>query len=82
MRFYGTALAIGGLLACSVAAAERTGDLKKLQGVWTVTDMKCIGLDDSKVTGQAIFVIEATARRPGEPALPPGLAVLQSWLVT
>jgi len=52
------ALAIGGLLACSIGAAERTGDLKKLQGVWTVTDMKCIGLDDSKVTGQAIFVIE------------------------
>ena len=59
MRFHRMVLALGCLLAGSVGAAEPQDDLKKLQGTWTVTSMKCLGLVDPGEAGpKAAYMIE------------------------
>ena len=58
MRFHGVVLALGCLVVAFVGAAEPQDDLKKLQGTWKVTSMKCFGLaDDDEPGPKATFVI-------------------------
>ena len=61
MRSDGMVLTLGFLLAAfNVGAAEPQDELKKLQGTWVLTSMKCTGLDDDpeRLKGLCMFLIE------------------------